>query len=194
MFRLENRQHLIPHLTSHCASQTHWSLLTPLFQTTQLNAFPGEDGRERLSPDLTPIMTEHREASMFGLCMIRARIRLQDKDRVILVRPTRIQISVLSTAFKPCDSTSLAPRTFVLRAMTVTIHFHLTPGLRKRGIIRGSFHKFCTLYVFSLKMNFILQNTFTGLQCNLHCALSQRSNVWESLVFLSGRLRCWCVW
>jgi hypothetical protein len=30
---------------------------------------------------------------------------------------------------------------------------------------------------------------FTGLQCNLHCALSQRSNIWESLVFLSGRLR-----
>jgi len=33
----------------------------------------------RLSPDLTPIMTEHREAMMFGLCMIRARVRLQDE-------------------------------------------------------------------------------------------------------------------
>jgi hypothetical protein len=32
-----------------------------------------------------------------------------------------------------------------------------------------------------LKNEFILQNTFTGLQCNLHCAFSQRSNVWESL-------------
>jgi len=41
---------------------------------------------------------------------------------------------------------------------------------------------------------FILQNTFTGLKCNLHCALSQRSSVWASIVFLSGRLRCWCVW
>jgi hypothetical protein len=43
---------------------------------------------------------------------------------------------------------------------------------------------------FLFKDEFILQNTFTDLQCNLHCALSQRSNVWESLVFLSGRLRC----
>ena len=43
------------------------------------------------------------------------------------------------------------------------------------------------------KNEFVLQNTFTGLRCNLHCALSQRSNVWASLVFLSGRLRCWCV-
>jgi len=47
---------------------------------------------------------------------------------------------------------------------------------------------------FLFKNEFILQNTFTGLQCNLHCALSQRSNVWESLVFLSGRLRCRWVW
>jgi len=47
---------------------------------------------------------------------------------------------------------------------------------------------------FLFKDVFILQNTFTGLQCNSHCALSQRSNVWASLVFLSGRLRCWCVW
>jgi len=46
---------------------------------------------------------------------------------------------------------------------------------------------------FLFKNEFILQNTFTHLQCNLHCALSQRSNVWASLVFLSGH-RCWCVW
>ena len=44
------------------------------------------------------------------------------------------------------------------------------------------------------KNEFILQNTFTGLQCYLHCALSQQSNVWASLVFLSVRLCCWCVW
>ena len=43
---------------------------------------------------------------------------------------------------------------------------------------------------FLFKSEFILQNTFTGLQCYLHCALSQRSNVWASLVLLSGRLRC----
>jgi len=42
---------------------------------------------------------------------------------------------------------------------------------------------------FLSKNEFILQNTFTGLQCNLCCALSQRSNVWASLVFLSGSLR-----
>ena len=30
---------------------------------------------------------------------------------------------------------------------------------------------------FLFKNEFILQNTFTGLQCNLHCALSERSNV-----------------
>jgi len=43
---------------------------------------------------------------------------------------------------------------------------------------------------FLFKNEFILQNTFTGLQCNLHCALSQRSNVWAALVFMSGCLRC----
>ena len=47
--------------------------------------------------------------------------------------------------------------------------------------------------LFLFKNEFILQSTFTGLQCNLHCALSQRS-VWASLVFLSGRLCCWCIW
>jgi len=45
---------------------------------------------------------------------------------------------------------------------------------------------------FLFKNEFVLQNTFTGLQFNLHCVLSQRSNVWASPVFLSGRLRCWC--
>jgi len=47
--------------------------------------------------------------------------------------------------------------------------------------------------LFLFKIEFILQNIFTGLQCNLHCALSQWSNVWASLVFLSGCLHCWCV-
>jgi hypothetical protein len=47
---------------------------------------------------------------------------------------------------------------------------------------------------FLFKNEFILQKTFKCLQCNLHCALSQRSNVWASLIFLSGRLRFWCVW
>ena len=42
---------------------------------------------------------------------------------------------------------------------------------------------------FLFKNEFISQNTFTVLQCNLHCALSQRSNVGASLVILSGRLR-----
>jgi hypothetical protein len=56
-------------------------------------------------------------------------------------------------------------------------------------IISEVLHTVCFLF----KNEFVLQNTFTGLQCNLHCALSQRSNVWESLVFLSGRLRCWWV-
>jgi len=37
---------------------------------------------------------------------------------------------------------------------------------------------------FLFKNEFILQNTFTGLQCNLHCALSQQSNVLANLVFL----------
>ena len=47
---------------------------------------------------------------------------------------------------------------------------------------------------FLFKNGLILQNTFTVLQCNLHCVLSQQSKVWASLVFLSGRLRCWYVW
>jgi hypothetical protein len=41
-------------------------------------------------------------------------------------------------------------------------------------------HTVCFLF----KNEFILQNTFTGLQCNLHCALSQRSNVYAHPVFL----------
>jgi hypothetical protein len=57
-------------------------------------------------------------------------------------------------------------------------------------VISKVLHTVCFLF----KNEFILQNTFTGLLCNLHCALSQQSNVWESLVFLSGCLRCWCVW
>jgi hypothetical protein len=60
-------------------------------------------------------------------------------------------------------------------------------GIFRSQDIRGSFQKFCTLCFF-FKNEFILQNTFTGLQGNLHFALSQRSNIWESLVFLSGRL------
>ena len=53
-------------------------------------------------------------------------------------------------------------------------------------VISKVLHTVCFLF----KYEFILQNTHTGLQCNLHCALSQRSSVWASLVFLSGRLRC----
>ena len=71
---------------------------------------------------------------------------------------------------------------------------HPNTSKTKKLDISGSFQKFCTLYVLFLKMNLFLQNAFTGLQCNLRCALSQRSNVWASLVFLSGRLRCWWVW
>jgi uncharacterized membrane protein len=56
-------------------------------------------------------------------------------------------------------------------------------------VISEVLHTVCFLF----KNEFILQNTFTGLQCNLHRALSQWSNVWESLVFLSGRLRFLCV-
>jgi hypothetical protein len=57
-------------------------------------------------------------------------------------------------------------------------------------VISKVLHTVCFLF----KNEFILQNTFTGLQCNLHCALPQWSNVLASLVFLSGSLRCWCVW
>jgi hypothetical protein len=53
-------------------------------------------------------------------------------------------------------------------------------------VISKVLHTVC----FLLKSEIILQNTFTGLQCNLHCTLSQRSKVWASLVFLSERLRC----
>jgi hypothetical protein len=62
------------------------------------------------------------------------------------------------------------------------------------NVLEGSVHTWVISKVlhtvgFLFKNEFILQNTFTGLQCNLHCALSQRSNVWSSLVFLAGRLR-----
>ena len=47
---------------------------------------------------------------------------------------------------------------------------HLAPAtFRRHRHLRGSFKKFCTLR-FLFKYEFILQNTFTGLQCNLHCA------------------------
>jgi hypothetical protein len=61
-------------------------------------------------------------------------------------------------------------------------------------IIRGSLQEFCTLYVFFLKMNLFYKIHLQAFQCNLHCALSQRSNVWASLVFLSECLGCWCIW
>jgi hypothetical protein len=57
-------------------------------------------------------------------------------------------------------------------------------------VLRGVISKVLHTVRFLFKNEFIVQNTFTGLQCNLHCALSGRSNVWVSLVFLSGRLRC----
>jgi hypothetical protein len=40
-------------------------------------------------------------------------------------------------------------------------------------VISEVLHTVCFLF----KNKFILQNTFTGLQCNLHFALSQWSNV-----------------
>jgi hypothetical protein len=39
-------------------------------------------------------------------------------------------------------------------------------------VISKVLHTVCFLF----KNEFVLQNTFTGLQCNLHCVLSQRSN------------------
>jgi hypothetical protein len=56
--------------------------------------------------------------------------------------------------------------------------------LRVRSNITWVILKVLHTVCFLFKNEFILQNTCTGLQCNLHCALSQRSNVWESLVFL----------
>jgi len=44
-------------------------------------------------------------------------------------------------------------------------------------VISKVLHTVCFLF----KMNLFLQNTFIGLQCNLHCALSQRSNVGQVL-------------
>jgi hypothetical protein len=54
--------------------------------------------------------------------------------------------------------------------------------MKNKWLISEVMHTVCFLF----KNEFILQNTFTGRQCNLHCALSQWSNVWASLVFLSG--------
>jgi hypothetical protein len=65
------------------------------------------------------------------------------------------------------------------------LYKHATKRFLHTWVISKVLHTVCFLF----KNEFILQNTFTSLQCNLHCALSQRSNVWESLVFLSGRLR-----
>jgi hypothetical protein len=47
-------------------------------------------------------------------------------------------------------------------------------------VISEVLHTVCFLF----KNEFILQNTFTVLQCNLDCVLSQWSTVWASLVFL----------
>jgi hypothetical protein len=54
-------------------------------------------------------------------------------------------------------------------------------AVQNTWVISKVLHTVCFLF----KNEIILQNTFTCLQCNLHCALSQRSNVWETLVFLS---------
>ena len=62
--------------------------------------------------------------------------------------------------------------------------------LKKNVIYTWVISKVLHTVRFLFKSEFILQNTFTFLQCNLRCALSRRSNVWASLVFLSGRLRC----
>jgi hypothetical protein len=75
-----------------------------------------------------------------------------------------------------------------------TLHRHFVVRLLLFTVFTCVISKVLHTVRFFFKNEFILQNTFTGLQCNLHCASSQRSNVWTSLVFLSGRLRCWCVW
>jgi hypothetical protein len=75
-----------------------------------------------------------------------------------------------------------------------SIFYHIQTVIKALGnyeinstwVISEVLHTVCFLF----KNEFILQNTFIGLQCNPHCALSQWSNVWASLVFLSGRLRC----
>jgi len=73
----------------------------------------------------------------------------------------------------------------IISAFTIQIKYNLI-----LEIITWVISKVLHTVRFLFKSKFILQNTFTGLQCNLHCALSQRSNVWASLVFLSGRFRC----
>jgi hypothetical protein len=79
--------------------------------------------------------------------------------------------------------------------LSISMLFHILHVLSiltgpNTWVISNVLHTVCFLF----KNEFILQNTITGLQCNLHCALSQRSNVWANLLILSGRLRCWCVW
>jgi hypothetical protein len=77
--------------------------------------------------------------------------------------------------------------TKLLFASILNIEFEeLFDNAEHTWVISKVLHTVCFLF----KNKFILQNTFTGLQCHLYCALLQRSNVWASLVFLSGRLRC----
>jgi H+/Cl- antiporter ClcA len=80
--------------------------------------------------------------------------------------------------------------TFWIKCFNIEGKSEINYKLITTWVISEVLHTVCFLF----KIVFILQNTFTGLQYNLHCALSQWSNVWSSLLFLSRCLRCWCVW
>jgi hypothetical protein len=61
------------------------------------------------------------------------------------------------------------------RSETVKLSGALLPEVLNTWAISEVLHTVCFLF----KNEFILQNTFTGLRCNLHCALSEWSNPWS---------------
>jgi hypothetical protein len=56
--------------------------------------------------------------------------------------------------------------------------------------VRGSFQKFCTLYVFSLKMNLFYKIHLQTFNVTSIVLYHSDPTYGQSLVFLSGRLRC----
>jgi hypothetical protein len=103
----------------------------------------------------------------------------------------KLMVAEMFTTFPPfCCVQSINPSpeqpSILICSQLDESSYHRTVFLGDTWVISKVLHTVRFLF----KNEFILQNTFTGLQCNLHCALSQRSNVLASLVFLSGRLRC----
>jgi hypothetical protein len=130
-------------------------------------------------------ISQHRQQLLFRHCRSES-LRISDWRMETLCRINDDFKSDFSVKFASWKSQKVKGRNINY----FSSHVFRRSAFRYTWVVSEVLHTVCFLF----KNEFILQNTFTGLQWNLRCALSQRSNVWESLVRLSGRLRCWCFW